>query len=240
AHAARDAMRRLAQHGVAGAVAERIVDLLEAVQVDHHYRDARIAALREKHRLAQAVVEQAAVGQAGQRVVIGEEARLLLLALAFGDVLRHADHAVGLAGAVRDGLAVRRQPGHAPVVANDAVFVRAHAGLLPGRGDGGDIPVAIFRMDDVQVFGPVRGAPRCMAFRLADQRRRIAAPVQASGVALNDRSTWLPSRRWCRVWWSNTDSPARMRRNTAKSRSLTSCTGISLNSRPSSSCGWQP
>src|SRR6185503_17379585 len=50
------AMRRLAQHGVAGAVAERVVDLLEAVQVDHHHRDARIAALREKHRLAQAVV----------------------------------------------------------------------------------------------------------------------------------------------------------------------------------------
>jgi hypothetical protein len=63
-------------------VAERVVDLLEMVQVDHHHRDARVAALREELGLAQAVVEQAPVGQPGQRVVVGEEARLLLLALA--------------------------------------------------------------------------------------------------------------------------------------------------------------
>ena len=64
----------LEQH-VAVVVAERVVDLLEVVEVHDHHREAAVAALGGAQRLLDAVAEQHAVGQAGERVV----QRLVLL-----------------------------------------------------------------------------------------------------------------------------------------------------------------
>jgi hypothetical protein len=72
-------VRHLAQHRVAGSVAEAVVDRLEAVEVDeqqreprgHEARRALEAAFDPRHRLAQPVVEQRAVRDAGQHVVEG-------------------------------------------------------------------------------------------------------------------------------------------------------------------------
>ena len=58
----------LAQQQVAGVVAERVVDLLEAVEVDQQQRG--LLALAAGHdRLMRAVAQERAVGQAGERVV---------------------------------------------------------------------------------------------------------------------------------------------------------------------------
>ena len=70
------------QQLVAGVVAERVVDLLEAVEVhDQHGHAAAVAAARPRGRVLDAVAEQRAVGQAGERVV----QRLVLVELGLGE-----------------------------------------------------------------------------------------------------------------------------------------------------------
>ena len=67
--------RDLLQQQVAHVVAERVVDLLEVVEVhQHHHRGVAVAASGAE-RLVDAVAEQLAVGQAGERVM----QRLVLL-----------------------------------------------------------------------------------------------------------------------------------------------------------------
>ena len=68
------------QQLVAGAVAERVVDALEVVEVDEQRRDRRLAATRARQHLLDAVEDQRAVGQARQRVVGGQERELVLAA----------------------------------------------------------------------------------------------------------------------------------------------------------------
>ena len=55
------------QHGVAGGMAERVVDLLEAIEIDVEQRDA--VPSRRHAALLEHLVEIAAVGQPGQRIV---------------------------------------------------------------------------------------------------------------------------------------------------------------------------
>ena len=63
------ALGELHQQQVADVVAERVVDLLEAVEVEQQQRQRLAGARRGAQRLGQAVLEQQAVGQPGQRVV---------------------------------------------------------------------------------------------------------------------------------------------------------------------------
>ncbi len=69
------AHRHLLEQPVAGVVAERVVDLLEVVEVDQHHRGGAIPAAAGADHLLDAVAEQRAVRQAGERVV----ERLVLL-----------------------------------------------------------------------------------------------------------------------------------------------------------------
>jgi hypothetical protein len=66
----------VAEQLVARLVAERVVDALEAVDVDEQRRDGRLVALRAQERLLDTVEDQRAVGQAGERVVRGHEREL--------------------------------------------------------------------------------------------------------------------------------------------------------------------
>ncbi len=66
----------LQQH-VAGVVPQRVVDLLETVEVDDHHAHRFAVAPRRQDRLADPILEEPAVRQAGQRVVH----RLMLLVL---------------------------------------------------------------------------------------------------------------------------------------------------------------
>ena len=58
------------QQQVADRVAERIVDVLEAVEVEEQHRELAAPAMRAGDRLSDAVGQQRAIGQAGQRVVV--------------------------------------------------------------------------------------------------------------------------------------------------------------------------
>ena len=62
AHAFQQALGCHAQHAVADMVAERVVDVLEVVEVEEQQRDLRSIAMRLRDGLLQPVLQQAAVG----------------------------------------------------------------------------------------------------------------------------------------------------------------------------------
>src|SRR4051794_18931321 len=64
-----DRLRGLDQDAVARAVAEAVVDELEAIDVDEQHRDATARGLGAAQRELEVVEEQEAVGQPGQGVV---------------------------------------------------------------------------------------------------------------------------------------------------------------------------
>ena len=76
AHGALEAPRDLAQQIIAGPVPERVVDELEAIEVDHQHRELMRLPLGLGDGLGDAVIEQQAVRQPGEDVVRGEVAQL--------------------------------------------------------------------------------------------------------------------------------------------------------------------
>ena len=57
------------QQLIADGMAQRIVDGLEAIEVEEHHGDTMLAALCLRQRLLQPVMQQGAIGQAGQSVM---------------------------------------------------------------------------------------------------------------------------------------------------------------------------
>ena len=89
---------------VAGVVAERVVDRLEVVDVEHEQRAAGAVARHLGEVAADLELEAAPVEQTRQRVVVGHVLQLLLEALALGDVLDLGEQVVGPSlGVAHDG-----------------------------------------------------------------------------------------------------------------------------------------
>jgi hypothetical protein len=87
AHAAAQAARHFHQQLVAGGVSERVVDVLEAVQVDQQQRGVVPQAAGLLQRALGAPDQLAPVGQARQRVEVGQVADAVLGHSAIGHVL---------------------------------------------------------------------------------------------------------------------------------------------------------
>ena len=68
----RDALRDEAKQRVARAVAQRVVDHLEAVEIEEEHRELVTVAVRVGDRQVEPVQEELPVGQAGERVMIRE------------------------------------------------------------------------------------------------------------------------------------------------------------------------
>jgi hypothetical protein len=85
ADAAPEAARHPTQQFVAYLVTQRVIDALELVDIDVVHREPP-AGLDIGKLLLQPLVEQSAVGQVGQRIVMGEVGDLLLGAAALSDV----------------------------------------------------------------------------------------------------------------------------------------------------------
>ncbi len=75
---AADPEREVAQHRVAGRVAEQVVDLLETVEVEAQHREPAAQGVGGAHLALEPRVEARAVGEAGERVVVGEIVDLAL------------------------------------------------------------------------------------------------------------------------------------------------------------------
>ena len=87
AQALLDPVRHLHQHHVAKAVAQRVVDVLEAVQVDEHHGKGAVVALGNCNRLFHPLVQHDAVGQAGERVAVGQVVDATLVGQGLGQVV---------------------------------------------------------------------------------------------------------------------------------------------------------
>ncbi len=91
---AQQALGHVLEHTVAGGVAEGVVDRLETVQVEEHQHHPGLLPLGLLQRVVQAVLEQRAVGQVGQGVVVRQAVDALLAGLALADVGEEA-HVAG-------------------------------------------------------------------------------------------------------------------------------------------------
>ena len=69
AHQAAQPIADLGDQPVAGIVAERVVDLLEAVEIEHQQRDLLAGAAIAGQRLIEPVLEQGAIGEPGELIV---------------------------------------------------------------------------------------------------------------------------------------------------------------------------
>lgn len=86
-------MRHLLQQLVAHFMAERVVEHLELVQVQEQQRPGPAFARSQHRGLGQAVQQQAAIGQAGQRIVEGQAFDLGRGQPDIGDIVVGDDHA---------------------------------------------------------------------------------------------------------------------------------------------------
>ena len=170
----------LVEEQVAVVVAERVVDLLEAVEVHEHHRDARAVALGGEDRLGGAVAEQRAVGQPGEVVV--QRA-----------VLVHDRVAAAL---VDRGERQGEQRDQQRVAAGDDDHDRAHAEQHRGRGgledevahEVGEHPLALGqrpRGAGEEVVGEEEGD---RGGRVGADRDRGEVPVALEQLAADDRA----------------------------------------------------
>ena len=162
------------------AVAERVVDVLEVVEVDQQHRGHRPAAPAAGQRVADAVGEQGAVGEPGQRVVERLVAELRLEVGPLGDVVRVDDQPA-------DGRIVE-QVVRGPVEGEPSAVAMEEPGLaddLPVRalGDGGEMA-----REDVAVVGvdPV-GEPPPDAILRPVARATARRPRSRTGSGRPDR-----------------------------------------------------
>ena len=102
-------------------MSDRVVDLLEVVEVDEQQPHALVAAPRPAEREAEQFLEQRSVRQAGELVVVGEERELIGVALA-GDVEDEALHEPGLARRSPDRGRPLEHPPNRAVLVHHAVL----------------------------------------------------------------------------------------------------------------------
>ena len=107
-------------------MAEGIVDELELVQIHDGDGHGGLVPLALAQRLIEAVREQSAVGEAGERIVVGLMQKLLLVVLAVGHVLDRALKEHNLTRLVADGVRAFRNPDDAAVLPINARLEVAH------------------------------------------------------------------------------------------------------------------
>ena len=97
-----------AKQRVADRVAERVVDVLEAVEVDQEQRAALVAARGVAQRFVERLAHQRAIGQAGERIEAREAADFLFRAALLGEVGADPAEAEEAPALVEDRIARQR------------------------------------------------------------------------------------------------------------------------------------
>ena len=149
-------VRHFLEQLVADGMAERVVDRLEAVEIDQVDGDAVLGLVRFLEHPGDAFAELGAIGEPGQFVEFGEMRDAFLRALAFGDVLADRDRA-DLAAFAEEAPLV---PGHGldlAVLALDAGFEALDFGAIIKDGAHAPPDVPAIRLVRVQP-GPDRVA----------------------------------------------------------------------------------
>ena len=86
AYAALQAGREHFQHRIADRMAERVVDVLEMIQIEIEQCATQIVASQQGDLLVETIQQQGAIGQVGQRVVVGQVVDLCLCLFQLADV----------------------------------------------------------------------------------------------------------------------------------------------------------
>ena len=133
-----NALAGLDQQGIAGGVAERVVDHLELVEVEAVEREQAVVAVERAEQMFELLLEHASVGQPGQDVVEGELGDALL---ALGDL---ADHLVEAGREPRELVAA----------------AHPHLDMLAGREPAGGFVEPRQRLGDAPRRAPCREARR--------------------------------------------------------------------------------
>ena len=102
AHAGDQALRHRLQQQVAGAVPERIIDVLEMVQIEKQHRQVGPAAAGEHDGLRQPVDQQHPVRQVGEEIMLRQIGHLARQFARLADVAKDDHHADGLAACIVD------------------------------------------------------------------------------------------------------------------------------------------
>jgi hypothetical protein len=192
---------------VADRVAQRVVDLLEVVEVEDQHRPAGAVAAGEVHLLAHGLEEAPAVEDPRQDVVVGEEAQLGFEVLAIADVARDRRGADDAARRVDQRRDVQRDVHERPVPAPANRLVRLDLLALAdaredarnlvrpvlGRQHGAGAADGLLGRVPVEALGArVPAHDRAIELR-ADDRvgagvhdRRQAQPVLLGGPHLGD------------------------------------------------------
>jgi hypothetical protein len=184
-------LRELAQKSIAGDMAERIVDVLEARDVEAEDRDLAAVAPAAGQRLVQTVVEQQTVGQTGQSVVMGEEMKARRRLAMLRDVLEGPfDHGPAACGAldprVRGDHSLRTVAEQQPVVGRQVAAAR-HGPVEIG-GEGRPV-VRMQRCPDGRKIDPVEAVREAedaadLGGALHGGRGRAPFPAAQTGDAL--------------------------------------------------------
>ena len=178
ADGAGEALRHLDEHAVADVVAEDLVDLVEAVEVEQHEREAPVV-----DRAVELVAQRAAVRQAGQGVVELVVARLgepLVQVADLGDDAAQGDGAPAAVALDEDALveldvlAVRVDH---PVLEVDLGGVEVVDRVLELLDDALAVLVVQQRDPEVRVVQPLVG-------RVAEQHLAVGAHVVQRAVAV--------------------------------------------------------
>ena len=112
-----------AQQRVADRMAERVVDLLEGVEIEEIERDLAARAAELGHGGVELLAKQGAIGEAGQTVVMRHVFHALARELLLGDVLGDAEQVERPVGAVAHGNDLRAQAANAVMRGVDRLLV---------------------------------------------------------------------------------------------------------------------
>ena len=178
----------LLEHLVAGEVAAGVVDHLELVEVEIEEGVLAPVLGGGVEAVLEALLELAAVDQAGERVVAGEIDHLALHAAELGDVLEHQDAAGGAPLAVldrRDGVADGELPAVAPHQ-HRVAGVLDHPPLGEAALDGVGERLAGPLVDDVEDAGHRLAAGLVGAPAGQPLGDRVEVVDEAGGVGADD------------------------------------------------------
>ena len=192
-----------AQQGVADRVAERVVDVLEPVEVDQEQGAALLPARGVAQRLVERLAHQRAIGQAGERIEPREAADFLFRAALLGEVGADPAEAEEAAALVEDRIARQRpvdvlvarradddvaeREARRQVEAQRALLAQHVAGLVVDRQQVGELAAEQFFGRGLEIVGEllrdvgqgalVIGFPEPAApagFEFADEVQRLA------------------------------------------------------------------
>ena len=214
ANTALHAIGYLLQQQIAHLVPERVVDVLEAIEVDEQQSERLSGSARGDDALFQTIVEQHAVGQFGQRIARRQVADARLGRLAVGDLATGAALADALAGAVEQAHRVDQQPARFALTIDDHVLEIAEGSVralvvaqpiahplgfawrhefgrrAPDQLLVGVTPHALHTTGDVAHAAVEVGPPDILSAAAAKSRNRVSLSRNAASAARRASSRW--------------------------------------------------